>query len=242
MVERSQLQVEARALGDPTRHAIFRYLADAGAPVGVAELTGHFGFNHNAIRQHLGKLVDAGLVAETTAPPAGRGRPRLEYRIEPATDSRWGVTGPYEHLSLLLAEMVRSGDTPVEVGRRAGARAVAERSASGTQHVAGAVSGAAVSDSAVSDERHPVDVLVDQMARQGFAPEVQRRRGAVDVVLHECPFATAAIEDPDTICQLHLGIAEGVAEAVPGLSVEGLVVRDPRRAQCRLRCSVDDVT
>jgi DNA-binding transcriptional ArsR family regulator len=49
----STLQQQARALGDPTRHAIFRYIVDAGDAVDVAELTGQFGFNHNAIRQHL---------------------------------------------------------------------------------------------------------------------------------------------------------------------------------------------
>jgi DNA-binding transcriptional ArsR family regulator len=56
------LQEQARALGDPTRHEIFRYIADAGRPVDVAELTAHLGLNHNAIRQHLAKLVHAELV------------------------------------------------------------------------------------------------------------------------------------------------------------------------------------
>ncbi|MHB1137972.1 MAG: helix-turn-helix domain-containing protein, partial [Microthrixaceae bacterium] len=51
------LQVQARALGDPTRHSIFRYLAASDAPVGVAELTEHLGVHHNAIRQHLTKLI-----------------------------------------------------------------------------------------------------------------------------------------------------------------------------------------
>ena len=106
------LQQQARALGDPTRHEIFRYIADASFPVDVAELTDHFGLNHNAIRQHLAKLVDAGLVVEDTAPSSGRGRPRLVYVLDPGAESRWGVTGPYERLSRWLAEMVRTGDTP----------------------------------------------------------------------------------------------------------------------------------
>jgi hypothetical protein len=46
------LQDQARALGDPTRHAIF--LAGASADrLGIAELLERFAFNHNAIRQHL---------------------------------------------------------------------------------------------------------------------------------------------------------------------------------------------
>ena len=31
------VQEQAKALGDPTRHAIFRYVIDAGVPVGVGE-------------------------------------------------------------------------------------------------------------------------------------------------------------------------------------------------------------
>ena len=54
----SVLQTQARALGDPTRHELFRYIVDAGRPVDVVELTEHLGLHHNAIRQHLAKLVE----------------------------------------------------------------------------------------------------------------------------------------------------------------------------------------
>ena len=64
------LREQAR-LGDPTRHDIFRYVADSDEPIDVAELTAHFGLNHNAIRQHLAKLVEAELVEEHAAPAVG---------------------------------------------------------------------------------------------------------------------------------------------------------------------------
>src|SRR5690554_6625388 len=41
MATRDALQIQARALGDPSRHRIFRYVAEASGPVGVAELTDH---------------------------------------------------------------------------------------------------------------------------------------------------------------------------------------------------------
>jgi predicted ArsR family transcriptional regulator len=208
------LQREARALGDPTRHAIFRHLAAASAPVDVAELTELLGLNHNAIRQHLAKLVEAGLVAERTARrEGGPGRPRLVYEVGPGADSRWGVTGPYERLSLLLAEVVRTGRSPLEVGRAAGRGVRSER--------------------APGDEDDVVAV-VDAMARQGFEPEVRRRGTRTEVVLHACPFASTALDDPDTVCALHLGMAQGVAEGTE-LVVDELVRKDPRRAGCRLR-------
>jgi predicted ArsR family transcriptional regulator len=213
------LQEQARALGDPTRHGIFRYVADADRPVDVAELTDYFGLNHNAIRQHLAKLVSAGLVSEDHAPSSGRGRPKLVYRMSPSAESRWGVVGPYEQLSVLLAEILRTGEDAFDVGKRSVIRA-------GRRPDAG---------------RDPVDVVVDEMERRGFEPVVRNARGThVDVVLRKCPFESAVLADPDTICDLHLGISEGVAElAGESIVVDELIANDPRRANCRLRMHLE---
>lgn len=210
-------QLQARALGDPTRHAIFRYLADEGGRVNVAELTGHIGLHHNAIRQHLAQLVAANLVVESTAAPTGRGRPRLVFEVAPSVDSRWGVTGPYEQLSLLLSEIIRTGDTPVDVGRRAG---------SATVHAP-----------AVGPD--PAEAMGDRMARYGFAPEREGSGDDVDLVLHVCPYETTAAADPDTVCGVHLGLAYGIADSIGGIIVDDLVRRDPRQAHCVLRFHVE---
>lgn len=213
------LQQQARALGDPTRFEIFTYVAHATRPADIAELTDHFGLNHNAIRQHVAKLVTAGLVAEDQAPSAGRGRPRLVYTLDPAATSRWGVTGPYERLSVLLAEILQTGDAPVDVGRRSVSR---ERL-----------------DASADDD--PVGLVVDAMERQGFEPVVRRARGnRIDVVLQTCPFELAALANADSVCGIHLGIAEGAA-ALTGhrVVVDELVRHDPRRANCRLRMHLE---
>lgn len=206
------LQSQARALGDPTRHEVFRYVADATDPVGVAELTDHFGLNHNAIRQHLAKLVEAKLLIERTAPHTGRGRPRLIYSVDPSADSRWGVMGPYERLSVWLAEVIRSGDSPREVGRRIG------RQARGT-----AVEGEAV------------EALTEEMSRQGFDPAVSEDGSSVEISLHSCPFETAAVADAGTVCELHAGMVEAVVAGMDGVQMDGFVTVDPRHSACRLR-------
>ncbi|MCU0271064.1 MAG: helix-turn-helix domain-containing protein [Acidimicrobiales bacterium] len=211
----STLQQQARALGDPTRHEIYRRVADAGHPLGIGELTEHLGLNHNGIRQHVAKLVGAGLLVERTAASSGRGRPKLVYTVDPTAECRWGVTGPYERLATLLAEMLRSGDDAVEVGRRFGRSQVRGHEGSDA-----------------------VTVLADHMARQGFDPEVRRRGTRVEIVLQNCPFESTALVDPQTVCSLHEGIAEGIVEGIDGLEVDELVRKDPRRAQCRLRCRV----
>jgi predicted ArsR family transcriptional regulator len=211
------VQQQARALGDPTRHGIFEYLTRAERPVGVAELTAEFGFNHNAIRQHLDKLLDAGLVLETTESTGGRGRPRLLYRVDPSAEQRWAGIGPYERLSILLTEIIRTGETPLEIGRRAAAQYAIAASPS-ADSIAG---------------------VVDVMAGLGFAPELRGRGDDVDVVLQSCPFASAVLTDADIVCELHLGIAEGLAAATDQVVVDELVAKDPRRAGCRLKLHVD---
>ena len=211
------VQQQARALGDPTRHAIFLQVATVGRPIGVAELNERFPLNHNAIRQHLAKLVAAGLVVEAKEPRTVRGRPRLVYTIDPSVEGRWGTTGPYERLSRLLVEVIRTGREPADIGRqRAGDFRVPNPS------------GDVVAD------------LSEAMARQGFAPEVRRRTGAAEIVLHECPFAAAALADRATVCSLHLGIAEGLAAGTTG-AIDELIAYTPSKAGCRIRIrAIDD--
>jgi predicted ArsR family transcriptional regulator len=212
------LLVQSRALGDPTRHAVFAYVRDADEPVGVAELTGRFGVNHNAIRQHLAKLRDAGLVIEERQAPSGPGRPPLRYRPTPGVAERWGGASPYAALSLMLLELLRGDATPREVGRSAGRRLAAE-------HGAGA--------NAAADA---VEILDAVARRLGFEPRLKRTRVGVDVVLDRCPFVDAAAAAPAVVCDLHHGIAEGIAEQAAGdVAVTEMVVRPPERAGCRIK-------
>ena len=214
------MQQQAKALGDPTRHAIFRMVAASPEPVDVASLTEHFGLNHNAIRQHLAKLVAADLVLESRAATGRPGRPRLTYVVDAAADSRWGVVGPYERLSQLLSEVIRTGDSPVEVGRRAGRREAAARNLDG-------------------DAEAVVGAVCEAIAHQGFDPELHRTGDEVTVSLRSCPFIGTAAPDPDTVCAMHLGIAQGMTEGADGLVVDELVARDPRQDACELRMHVE---
>ncbi|MGB0112473.1 MAG: hypothetical protein WBP59_04585, partial [Ilumatobacteraceae bacterium] len=108
--------------------------------------------------------------------------------------------------------IIRSGDDPEAVGRRAGH----ER-----------VGGTPRADLTVEE-------LAAQMAAQGFDPKIRNRETGVEIVLQRCPFETAALADADTVCALHLGMAEGMTDESPH-SITELVRRDPRRANCLLR-------
>jgi predicted ArsR family transcriptional regulator len=213
----STVQEQARALGDPSRNAIFRYVLEAAAPVGVGELTSHVGLNHNAVRQHLAKLVAADLISESRASSGGPGRPRLEYTVDPSTESVWGATGPYERLAQALTEVIRTGETPEQVGRRIGRSEAAEH----------------------QNTESALERMVQAMARSGFEPTVEERRGSFDIVLQSCPFASIAVVDPEIVCELHRGLAAGVAEQSGGVVVDDLIRHDPRRSPCKLRVHLD---
>lgn len=207
------LYVFSRALGDPTRFTIFTCVRDAAAPVGVAELAERCGLHHNAVRQHLAKLVEAGLVVEATRATSGRGRPRLVYRPAPGAAERWGGVGPHAALAALLLELVRGRSSAREVGRRAGQRLAVEHGA----------------------DADAVDILCAVARRLGFEPRTETAAAGTDVVLDRCPFADLAGAAPDIVCELHHGIAEGIAaRAADGATVTGLLVRPPHVAGCRI--------
>lgn len=209
------VQTQAKALGDPTRFRIFRFVFEAARPVGVAELTSYTQLNHNAVRQHLDVLTSAGLVAESVEERTRPGRPRLLYEATPDSAGLWGTPGPYEQLATFLAEVLRTGTSPEEVGKRAGlARA-------------GELSRRPLSGDAIG-------TVEREMARAGFRPLRRQRPRGAELVLEHCPFKNAAAVNATAVCRLHLGLARGLAEGIGGVEVEDLVAKNPRKAGCRL--------
>ena len=210
--EHRHRQRQARALGDPGRYRIFRLVAESG-PLGVAAIATELGLNHNAIRQHLTKLCEAGLLIEDVARQGGPGRPRLQYRLAPGVAGTWGTSGPYEQLSLMLLELLKGKWTPRQVGAAVGRHSVA----------------------AVPAVGRPLEVLESELAKQGFEPERVHNEDGVDLRLRRCPFAAAAAVNPEVVCELHQGIVEGIINALDGALELVDFLRDPRHMGCRLR-------
>ena len=171
-----------------------------------------------AVHAHLAKLRDAGLITESHAEPTGRGRPKLLYTARQHV--RRG-RDPYRELASMLARVVREGSTP-----RAGRRC--RRSGRGAAHDAAT----GTSTPWTSSNARPRDL--------GFDPVRRGRPGRPELVLRHCPFADVAADDPDSVCSLHLGVAEGIAGGRGDVEVLGMVVRDPHRAGCRLQMRRND--
>lgn len=205
---------QARALGDPTRHALFEAVLAAPEPVPVAVLADHVGMHPNAVRPQLARLVAAGLLEELVDPVRRRGRPRHLYRPAPgAAASGSAGTEPYERLSRLLLEVLTDGRPPAEVGEAHG-RALARQ----------------------AGDPDPLAALEHELALEGFGP----RRVAGDepdtavLELGHCPFAGAVRVAPEIVCAVHLGLCRGFAAERGGLDVRGLEVRDPAEGACRV--------
>lgn len=209
-------RLRSQALGDPTRHAIYREIALLGRPVAVSELVERFGLNHNTVRQHLAKLRAASLIDDVRDTPSGPGRPRILYHLTPEAAAGWNDEGPYQRLSMLLLDVASGTSSAIDVGREAG-RALGRE---------------------VVESGGPVGAMERAVADQGFAPRLERNGDKAELVLEHCPFAAAAEADPDLVCQLHRGMAEGLAEQIDGVVADGLVVREPRLGACRVQLTV----
>lgn len=209
-----RLQTQARALGDPTRHPVFVFVRDAPRAVRVSEINERFPLNHNAIRQHLSKLVGADLVVEERAAPRGPGRPALLYRTAPGAAERWGGEGAFGWLVGLLMELRESGDEPFDVGRHAGVK---------LSETLRATDGA--------------EAVLEVARRLGFGPRARRAESGDDTfaTLSECPFLDHSWFDPAVICELHRGMITGVGStAVTPAAVREFEPRADRADECRV--------
>jgi predicted ArsR family transcriptional regulator len=194
----------ARALSAPLRRRIFDLIAVSERPVSVGELTETLGCNHNAVRQHLARLMEAGLVEETVEDRTVPGRPRKLYVAS-------APPNPYSRLARLLLSLRARGGTPRAAGREQGRI-----------------------DAAYAATEDPIDALEADARRNGFAPRRVTKGRRVELVLDACPLADAAVDDPRTVCALHRGLAEGLVEELGGATVEHFTAHEPHTAGCRI--------
>lgn len=203
------MQAQARALADPSRFRIFQFVAEAEHAVTVAELTDLLGFNHNAIRQHLAVLTNAGLIAEFDEVRTTRGRPRKQYRLRrDALRAFRSVSGSYERLATLLLELHQSDETAFDIGFRAGSGATPP---------------------SVDANTDPMTTLVQLLMVEGFDPE---RSDESTITLQHCPFADVAEQNPGVICELHRGLLAGAAAQHDTALAIALTPKPARTAGC----------
>lgn len=241
------------------RLAVLDVLAAQPEPCSVSSVATALDQHANTVREHLEGLVEAGLATSANAPARGRGRPARLYA--PVTESPT-TAGAAEYAGLasaLAAQIARSSADPVgdalAAGRAWGADLVAAPdpavSPERTDGTAGAPDGVGHPGSAgggpQGDETGPGGPgdagrsarreVVDLLDRLGFAPRADD--DAASVALTRCPLLEAAYRNPEVVCSVHLGLAQGALERL-GAPVEGtslLPFAEPGACRLHLRAT-----
>ena len=196
------------AIADPVRLAIVRHLAEHGAAA-LRDLAAVAGVHTNTARAHLAALEEAGLLVRERRQATGRGRRPVEYRlVEGWALSADGFLG--------LAELLAA----VALGRPPADRALRLAGRGWGIYLRGRPG--------VGD---PLDHLPGALERLGF----QARLEEESVVLTGCPCPLVAPGNPRLVCELVVGVVEGVVEGEDLLVVHR--AHDPAHRRCRLKLS-----
>ncbi|MCL5942284.1 MAG: helix-turn-helix domain-containing protein [Actinobacteria bacterium] len=193
----AQLDLLADALGDPTRRAIFKYVAEAAEPVTAADVGLTFGIHRTVARAHLERLVETGLLqADFRHRPEGGRPPKVYSRSEQRLDLQLPVR-QYEMLAeLLLSTLEHFGDAAQviteQVGFAFGRRLAALRPAV------------------------PGDSPVAALLEAGAELTLERHGDRVRVEVRECLFREVATRRPRLVCTLDRAVLRGLLSSTEG--------------------------
>ena len=212
------------ALGDPTRRALYRYVAAQGVPVGREDAAAAVGVPRHVARFHLDRLHDAGLLQVEYKRPTGRGgpgagRPAKLYRPGMAEFSVSIPERRYDLAGLVLTQAVATAiatDTPAaqaleeaagEAGRAIGeaARAQADRT---------------------GEEAGSLAAALETLDAHGFSPRAEGR----GYVLGNCPFHALSAQMPEVVCRMNLALIAGALRATGARSASAHL--DPAEGRC----------
>ncbi|MGZ4612156.1 MAG: helix-turn-helix transcriptional regulator [Kineosporiaceae bacterium] len=205
------------ALADPTRRRLYAYVSGRSEAVGRDEAAEQLGLPRHAVKFHLDRLVERGLLVTEYRRLSGRtgpgaGRTAKLYRTAPGEVS---VTLPPRRYALvadILAEAV-------------------ERAVEG-EPLPRAVQTAAQAAGARLAESSGVDHVVDALAGLGYEPRASTSR----VELANCPYQAVAGRHTSVICGMNLAFVEGLLPALGPPGAKGRL--DPEAGRC---CVVVDL-
>jgi predicted ArsR family transcriptional regulator len=220
---REKFEEQVRRLGslsEPTRRAVYIYVADQGREVSRDETSEALGISRALAAFHLDKLVEEGLL-ETTyrrlgpGRGPGAGRPSKLYR---RSALRVEVSLPqtqYAFAARLFVRAIANGGTPDELNKLAGEAGFEI----GTE--ARRRAGARPSKSALMQQAIAV------LGEYGFEP-VMGPGG--EILLRNCPFDAAVQESKEIVCGMNLQLMDGL---VKGLRLQGVTAKlDPKPGFC----------
>jgi predicted ArsR family transcriptional regulator len=195
----------ARALGEETRFGIYRRLCTSEEPVSVSTLAETFSLHPNAIRQHLARLEQAGLVV-SWAERNGRtaGRPRRLYEPSPEPVEFAHPPRSMRPLLTVLAGAIDSlpsdPDTLVEFGRDWGRSWAAQRKRD--------------NGAPPRSRRGRAALLAQELRDWGWHPARTEESGKVRLTTGRCLFRDLIPESNGRCCALEEGLLSGLVETL----------------------------
>ena len=190
----------SKALGDETRLSIYRYLGQSQtSPPSVQRMAKHFKLHPSAIRQHLGKLEEAGLVTSESERQIGLGRPQRVYKPKGPIRGMEFLPRNYKLLSEMLLEFITSSKVSTEeikaFGRQWGENRVKDQK----------------KDSTPRSFQEISRIMANQFSDWGFEPKlVSVSEQQIDIRLQNCVFREVVDFHPDIVCPLLHGVLEGM--------------------------------
>ena len=184
------------------RREVLRVLRASSDPMSIVAIADVLVVHPNTVRFHLESLVGDDLVEIAEPVHKGRGRSAFTFRAVRQMDR--GGTRHYQ----ILAEILT---TALAADRRPRVKALAAGRAWG--HSLASLELELESPPDVTSPDEAIDRLVDVLDELGFAPERRAFDGEHQVGHRHCPFLELAENQPNVVCQLHLGLVRGTLEA-----------------------------
>ncbi|OBK23643.1 transcriptional regulator [Mycobacterium asiaticum] len=192
----------------------------AHAPVRVTYAATALDLHPNTVREHLDAMVALGLVERAAATALGRGRPATLYRAS-AADPAVAVRDYAGLATALAGHLARTSAHPERDARAAGIEWGRELIDEGGQ--------------AGAEYEDPRPSVLEALARLGFAPDEGSLTAGGGIALRRCPLLDAARRYPTIVCQVHLGIVEGMLERLGAPGAQGLdLIPFAEPGACRL--------
>lgn len=216
-MQHPQALAAAAALDEPTRRRLYEYVVRRPEPVSRDDVAAALGVPRATVAFHLDRLVDEQLLEvgherRTGRTGPGAGRPAKLYRRSGRQVSFSLPERQYELAGHLLAAAVEeageTGGSPREI-LTARARAHGADLAAGGRDI------------------------VSTLEETGFEPRAEDG----SVVLANCPFDALAQAHRRLVCEMNLGLVEGM---LAGVGEKSLRARpDPRPGTCCVRLAAD---
>jgi len=202
-----RLYETARALGEETRFNIYRAICISDDPIAVSALADAFSLHPNAIRQHLARLEQAGLVvSRADRDGVGAGRPRRLYESSPRPLE---FTHPPHSMRSLVAVLAEAIDalpsdhrTLVRFGRSWGRSWATRRKRE-------------LNGSSPRSRRGRAELLARELRDWGWRPTTTREGPRMHLSTGHCLFREVIGADTNgRCCALEEGLLSGLVEAL----------------------------